>query len=433
MRSRNASFRSSTRRSVVVVTFMLALSAGCGRQGKEAPQGGSDIPPSKMNLKRNVELCQAFQRTLIYSVETVGVLEAEGQTDIAAGVSGVVDEVLFREGDLVDSQTILVKVDQKRYLAAARVAEANLQRAEASQKMIKDIADRAQRAGQGASTEEKAKAQLNLGVAEADVQAAKATFELAKHNLDRSQVRVPYPGRINQRRVTPGSYVEDKTPLATIANLTMIRLVGYVPETAAPIARKLMEERPRRLAAVKVAVPVGSLLAGPYPFPTLGAIALAQREQLPSGFDPEFDLLVYPQLKFFAQMFYMSTVANPDTHMFEFKAEVDARYLRTELRPGYTARVRLPLQSNTAACVVPEESVRASEQGFIAFAPQSRVMPDGSVDWYVRRVPLELGYRSPGWVEVRKGLVPGQWIVRRGAEALEDGTPIQLPEHGPRP
>ena len=40
--------------------------------------------------------------------------------------------------------------------------------------------------------------------------------------------------------------------------------------------------------------------------------------------------------------------------------------------------------------------------------------------------PLELGYRSEGQVEVRRGLSAGDLIVRRGAEALEDGTPIRF-------
>src|SRR5262249_22810652 len=79
----------------LVVVCLLAAAAGCGKHGKAAPVGGSDVAPSKVNLKRNVELTQAEQRPLVYYVETVGVLEAEGQTDIAAGVNGVVDEVLF--------------------------------------------------------------------------------------------------------------------------------------------------------------------------------------------------------------------------------------------------------------------------------------------------------------------------------------------------
>src|SRR5262249_51146761 len=97
-------------RLVVLLGLLMVAAAGCTKQGKAAPVGGSDIPPSKVNLKRNVELTAAQKRSIDYSVETVGVLEAEAQTEIAAGVAGVVDEVLFREGDTVTPETVLLKV-----------------------------------------------------------------------------------------------------------------------------------------------------------------------------------------------------------------------------------------------------------------------------------------------------------------------------------
>ena len=96
---------------------------------KEAPKGGTDVPPSQAKIKRNVALTQVREEKLNSFVDTVGYLEAEGQTDIAAGVSGVVDEVLFREGQYVDRDTILVKVDQRRYVTALDVAKANEARA----------------------------------------------------------------------------------------------------------------------------------------------------------------------------------------------------------------------------------------------------------------------------------------------------------------
>lgn len=415
---------------LLALPLLLLCLTGCGKHGKAAPVGGSDVPPSRVNLRRNVELMQAEQRPLIYHVETVGTLQAENQTDVAAGVSGVVDEVLFREGDQVDSRRVLVKVDQRRYLSNLKVAEANLQRAEANLALAKDLARRAQQAGQGASAEEKAKAQLNLGVAEAELQSSRAALDLARHNLDRSQVRAPYAGRLNQRLVTPGAYVEEKSVIATIADLSRLRLVGWVPETAAPVVRDLMARQDERLRAVRTVLPLGGLGDG-IPWASLAGVLLLQHDHVPSGFDPEFTLLAFPQQPFFARLFYLSTVASPETHMFEFKAEIDLAHAGMELRPGYTARIRLPLRSNPSACVVPEEAVRASERGFVAFVPAQRSGRDGKTEWVARARTLDIGYRSPGWVEVRQGVVPGEWIVRRGAEALEDGTPIVDPKRLP--
>lgn len=410
----------------LLTVLVLSLAAGCSRHGKAAPQGGDERPPSKVNLQRNVELTQADQRAHVYYVDTVGVLEAEGQTELAAGVSGVVDEVLFREGDAVSQGTVLVKVDQERYLAAVKVAEANIQRAEAAINLAKDALRRSQQAGQGASAEEKAKATLNLSLGEAELASAKATALLARHNLDRSQVRPPYSGWINQRRVTPGTYLEEKTVIATMADLSKQRLVGWIPETAMPTVRELMQQQQARLKLNRTAVPAGAWFIGPWA--GLAATKLAAKDLIPSGFDPEFTLLAYPDRTFQARIFYLSTVASPDTHMFECKAEVKTDDLDVVLRPGLTARIRVPLRSNQHACFIPEESVRASERGFIAFVPEQLTTRDGRLEWVARARTLEIGYRMPGWVEVRQGISPGERLVRRGAEALEDGTPLRLPE-----
>src|SRR5581483_9438958 len=62
----------------------LGLLAGCGRSGIAAPTNGAAVPPSKIVLQRNVELTTVQQRPLVYRVETIFVLEADNQNDIAA-------------------------------------------------------------------------------------------------------------------------------------------------------------------------------------------------------------------------------------------------------------------------------------------------------------------------------------------------------------
>jgi multidrug efflux system membrane fusion protein len=431
MAPENGSRRRLPTQAWVLGLIGLALAvaaAACSRHSTESPVGGSGVPPSKVNLKRNVELGRAEQRSLVHYIETVGVLEAENQTEIAAGVSGVVDEVLFREGDAVTPKTVLVKVDQRRFVSAAKVAEANVARADAGLAMARDQVARTRQAGAGVSPEERTKAILNLGVAEAELLSARAALDLANHNLERSQVRPPYAGRINQRRVTPGTFVEEKAVVGTIADLTHLRLVGWVPETAAPLVRDLMAQQEARVRAAKTVLPLVGGLDSTIPWGTVAALLLLQKDQVPSGYDPEFTLLAYPQRQFRGRIFYLSTVANPETHMFECKAEVDTRGLDVEPRPGLTARIRLPLRSNSAACTVPEEAVRASERGFVAFVPVQRTGRDGKVEWVAKARTVDVGYRAPGWLEVRQGILPGEWIVRRGAEALEDGTPIRFNE-----
>jgi multidrug efflux system membrane fusion protein len=261
-----------------------------------------------------------------------------------------------------------------------------------------------------------------LAAAEKDVDAARAMVTVAKHNLRRSQVRAPYTGQINQRKVTRGSYLEDKSVIATMADVSRLRLVGFIPEKAAPMARAMLLEEQR----TRTAFLVGNAVAGRWV--GLAAAAIDQSGETPAHFKLEFELRPFPDRKFHGRIFYLSTVADPSTHLFECKAEVSTRTMDGQLRPGFTAKIRCPLPGRATSVIIREEAVRASERGFVAFRPRAVQNRDGDTEYVAEAVPLELGQRRPGWVEVLKGLRPGDWIVRRGAEALEENTPLAIPE-----
>jgi hypothetical protein len=96
-----------------------------------------------------------------------------------------------------------------------------------------------------------------------------------------------------------------------------------------------------------------------------------------------------------------------------------------ELWPGFTAKICFPLRSPNAAAI-PEESIRHTEKGYIVFVPEPHRLDDGKTEWVARARVLGIGFRGEGWVEVRQGLHVGEQVVHRGAEAIEDGTPIKF-------
>ena len=81
-----------------------------------------------------------------------------------------------------------------------------------------------------------------------------------------------------------------------------------------------------------------------------------------------------------------------------------------------------------ARSLLPEESVRATERGSLVFVPSKKIGKDGTVEWVAKSQRVEIGARSPGWIEVRSGINAGQWVVQRGAESLDDGVPLRISE-----
>ena len=392
------------------------------------------MAPSKVNLRRTVDLIRVEQKPLISAIEVVGLLEPEAISEIAAGVTGIVDEVLFREGDEVDPKrpVPLIRIDQKKFQTALRIAEANEKEALATFNAARDSWQRIQSSTSGAFSAENRKQVLEtLNASEARHLSLMGAIDAAKLNLDRSRVAPPFRGQINTRKVAQGMYVEERTVIGTIADLSRIRLVGYVPESVATVVRNRMLRRPPTNAARVLMAGLGNI--GGFSFGPgvlndfVGQFRIASGE-IPSGFDAEFTLQALPNRRFYANLFFMSRVADPQTHMFETKAEIPPTTPGIDqLFPGYTARIRYPLETSPEACVVPEEALRATERGFIVYAPLRRTNRDGTIEWIAHATRVEPGSRTPGSVEIRSGLLAGQWIVRRGAESLEEGTPLRIP------
>jgi hypothetical protein len=247
-----------------------------------------------------------------------------------------------------------------------------------------------------------------------------------------------------------------------------------VPESAAPVMRDMLATQEGRLNASRL----GLILAGvtmPDPIQQTAPLAVLQSDIVSSGFDPEFEVFAMPGQIHLARIFYMSTVGNIDTHMFECKAEVlgwkfnpaqkpteekklsgkeeivlvegsgDKKsplalpksvltppkgkldvFNAPKLWPGFTAKIRFPMRSSPNAVVIPEEAVRHTEKGVIAFVPEEVRMDGGKTEWVARARVLDVGFRGEGWIEIRRGLTVGERVVQRGAEALEDGTPIRF-------
>ena len=250
-------------------------------------------------------------------------LEAEGQTDIAAGVSGVVDEVFFREGDEVKPGTLLVTIDQARYQADAELARANAERAKANLDLSRDIADRTLRGGTAFSEEDRAKARGNLKIAEAEhlsVAGGAGPLQARPGALARAgALRRPHQQAPGHQGLVPRGEDADRDHRRPVAHPPgRLRARDRGPGAARAAAKT------RTTASTPPAWGWRSRGAGPCGHPWVRALngMLLERDYVLSGFDPEFELLAMPGVTLHGRIFYMSTVANPDTHMFEAKAEV---------------------------------------------------------------------------------------------------------------
>jgi multidrug efflux system membrane fusion protein len=353
------------------------LAFACG--GK----GGSDAASAaRPEIRFPVEVAPVEAVPVEYAVHAVGSVEAFERVEATARVAGVVEQVRFQEGDLVDPSRVLAEIEPERYRLAAESARATLAQAEAEEQEAR--AGHERRLAVNARNPDLVRAEevdawrTRLASATAGIEQAKAALALAELNLRDAYVRAPVAGVIQTRSVQTGQYVQAGTVLATLVRREPLLLRFAVPETeAAPLA---------------------------------------------PGQSVRFTVRAEEGATYGATITHVAAAASEGSRMVSVTARVDDP-ARGRLRPGVFAEVDVPVGSAARAPVIPQTAIRPSERGFLAFVVEG--------ERAVERV-LTLGLRTAdGRVEVRSGLEPGERLVVRGAEALRDGAPVVVAEGSP--
>lgn len=153
-------------------------------------------------------------------------VEPAQRVDLQARVSGPIDAVLFREGDLVRAGQALFQIDPRPYDAAVARARAELQLARAREAVASTEADRARQlqAEQALAVEESERRAGAHAEAQARRAAAEAALQTALLERDFTLVRSPIDGRIGRALVTAGNHVTAGSNATALASI-----VGIVP------------------------------------------------------------------------------------------------------------------------------------------------------------------------------------------------------------
>jgi RND family efflux transporter MFP subunit len=207
---------------------LLAL-AGCG----EAPQQKGAPPPP------TVTIAKPTQRTVIDQDEYVGRFVAVNMVEVRARVSGYLEQVHFRDGQIVKEGDLLFTIDKRPFQNTLAQAKANLDLAKSNLVFTEADYARAKQLLHDHTISEqvfdqRAQAYRN---AQASVAANEALLRQAELDLEYTELRSPIAGRIGDRRVTLGNLVTggtsgNTTLLATVVSIDPIRLEFTFDEAA---------------------------------------------------------------------------------------------------------------------------------------------------------------------------------------------------------
>jgi len=218
---------------------------------------------------------------------------------------------------------------------------------------------------------QKASSQSELERAEATARSTEAEYQLLKVRLDRTTVRAPFSGVAGRRLVSLGDYVTTSTGLIALQTVSPQRAVFQVPERYA--------------------------------------------DELKVGQQVTFRVAALPGRAFSGRVDFVDPVVQLPGRTITVKAQVPNP--RRELQSGMFIEARLATDVRPSAVVIAEDAVLPIQGTNYVW-----VVVDGKAT----RRQVELGVRTPGFVEARTGVEAGEQVVVGGQERLAEGAPVAV-------
>ena len=357
--------------TLVIVSILLA---GCGEKPTEHPP-----PPPK------VTVAQPVQRVVTDYLELTGNTQAIYTVQLVARVAGYLEEVLFRDGQMVKKGEPLFLIQQNTY-------EDNLQQAEASilQYRAQWEYGQAQFVRYSDLLKENAAAQSDVDnwrfqrdLAAANLRSAEAQRELAKLNLSYTDIRAPFDGRIDRRLKDPGNLVGagENTVLAEVNRVDPI----YVYFNISDLDLARLSKNRRRIPGPADAQewPVFAGLPGEEGYPHQGRL--------------DFSAITLTATT--GTLLMRGTFSNPDG----------------KILPGLYARLHVPVEKK-AAFLVPEVAIASDQQGSYVFVVNEKNI--------VERRNVKTGPVVDDLRAIEEGLKGKEWVIVNGLLKAAPGRQV---------
>ena len=357
--------------AAVAVVLMMVLAAGLklafGKDGKEDGPGGAGGRGGPGGRAQQVSQVVVGQRPFSDTLEVLGVAKGRASLVVTSSTTELITRVLFRDGQTVAKGQPLVELQAREEEAGIISARASLAQAQNDRNRWKTLADK--------------------GIApRAQYEQAQTAYETARAQLRAAEarqgdrvIRAPFAGVVGLTDVTAGALINPGAEIATLDDVSVMRVDFPVPE--------------RYLGVLRAGMPIAAR-ADAFPGQTFrGRIAL-----LDSRIDER-------------------------TRAITARAEIPN--LGGVLRPGMMLKVTIERGARMAPAA-PEAAVQF--EGDTAFA--FKIVEEPGEGLVAQRTTVRRGAAEGGFVEILEGLKPGDRIVASGLNRIQPNAPVKLAGQG---
>lgn len=346
------------------------------------PGAGRGAPAS------TVGVATAEKASVPVMLDALGTVTPLATVRVRAQVTGVLEKVLFTEGQMVRAGDLLATIDPRQFEMALMQATGTRQRDEAQLDSARVTLQRYQTLlGQDSIARQDVDTQAALvKQLEGTVVVDKAAEGAARLNLGYTRVLAPVGGRVGLRAVDIGNVVSgsDANGIVLITQLSPIDVVFAVPQD------RVAELQQGSATALKAT-----------------ALDRTRASVIDTGVFASLDNQV-------------------DTTTGTVKAK--ARFANSQLAlfPSQFVNVQVQVRTIDNAVVVPVTALRQSNTGDYVYVLNA-------ADRTVSLRPVKRGHATVDKVVIASGLQAGERVITEGADRLKDGSSVVLAGDQPRP
>jgi len=337
----------------VFLAFVPVLLLSCSKGIKKSSGPGEG---RAVVLTVDGQILKKTNLDIIYTY--TGTLMANEEIDIRPEISAKVTGIFFKEGSNVSKGAILVKMFDKDLQAQLRSNQLQIE-------LAKKELDRKNELYQfkGISKEE-------LDISENNYNTLKATQDLIKAQISKTELRAPFNGTAGLRMVSEGAFVSSTTIITSLQQIDPVKIDFSVPEKFIPNLAK----------------------------------------------DMEIDFTINGREEHYTAKIYA----------LESKIDASTRSIRIRalcpnpnkaLYPGAFAKINLKLFPDKPCIMIP---ARATVP--LLDSEQVYVLRNGKA----RAVDIKTGYRTGSEIEITEGLAENDTLVTTGLLQIKEGMPIRV-------
>jgi multidrug efflux system membrane fusion protein len=379
------------------LTHPAASSAAPGGGAAAAPGGpgggGPGGPGGRRAGASTVGVASAERASIPVTLEALGTVTPQATVRVRPQVSGVLEKVLFSEGQMVKKGDLLATIDPRQFEMALMQAsgqrlrdEAQLDSARVTLQRYKTLLEQDSIARQDVDTQAALVKQL-----EGTIAIDKANEGTARLNLGYTRVVAPVSGRVGLRTVDVGNVVSnsDTNGVALITQVAPIDVVFAVPQDQVSELQQLTGASPSAAAGMKVT-----------------ALDRTRANVLDTGVFGSLDNQI-------------------DTTTGTVKAKARFANSKLTLFPNQFVNVQVLVRTIENAVVVPVTAVRKGNAGDYVYVLNP-------VERTVSVRPVQRGQATVDKIVITSGLQAGERVITEGADRLKDGAPVTLAGDAPR-